>query len=69
MREAGPVRARDDLLQIPFDLHRVFLAGQAQTLGKAADVRVDDDALRMSELGGDDVCGLAGDTRESEEIL
>jgi len=69
VREASPVRARDDSLQVALDLHRVFLAGQTQALGESANVRIDDDPLRMSELGRDDIRGLSGDTRESEEIL
>src|SRR5206468_1611055 len=52
MREDPPPRARDDPLQVALDLHRLLLARQAEALREPPHVRVDDDALRVSELGG-----------------
>jgi len=63
VREDAPVLARHEALEVALDLHRVVLTRQPQTLRQPADVRVDDDALGLAELGGDDVRGLAGDAR------
>src|SRR6266516_4680140 len=69
VRENAPVLARDDRLEVALDLHRVVLLRQPETLREPAHVRVDDDSLRVPELRGDDVGGLAGDTRQAQELL
>ena len=51
MRKPGPVGAWDDVLQVALDLHRVLVAGEPEALREAANVRVDDDALGVAELG------------------
>ena len=50
-----------DPLQVALDLHRVVVSRQAEPLREPPHVRVDDDPLRVPELGGDDVGGLARD--------
>jgi hypothetical protein len=69
VREQPPVGARHDPLEIALDLHRVVVAGEAEALRKAADVRVDHDPLWLAELGCDDVGGLAGDPGKADEVL
>src|SRR4051812_38050561 len=69
VREDAPVLARDEPLDVAFDLHRVVLLRQAEPLRKAADVRVHDDSLRIAELGRDDVRGLARDSGQLDELL
>ena len=69
MREARPIGARHDLLEVAFDPHRVLLTGQAEPLREPPDVRVDDDALRVPELRRDDVRGLARDAGEANQLL
>src|SRR3954454_18561077 len=64
VREDTPVLARDDALEVALDLDGVLLAREAEALREAPDVGVDDDALRLTELGGDDVCGLPRDSRQ-----
>ena len=61
--------ARNEPLEVALDLHRVLLPRQAEPLREAPDVRVDDDPLRLAELGGDDVGGLAGDAGQADELL
>ena len=61
VRNDPPVLARDDPLEVALDLDRVVLPRQAEPLREPADVRVDDDPLRLAELGGDDVGRLARD--------
>ena len=69
VREASPVGTRHDPLQVTLDLHRILLAGEPETLREAPDVRVDDDPLCVTELGCDDVRGLASDAGKLHEIL
>ena len=69
VREARPVRARHDALEVALDLHRIVVSRQPEPLREPAHVRVDDDALRVPELGGDDVRGLARDAGKPHEIL
>jgi hypothetical protein len=52
--------------EVALDLHRVVLPRQAEPLREPADVRVDDDPLRLAELGGDDVRRLARDARQAQ---
>ena len=63
VREAAPVRARHELDQVALDLDRILLPRQPEALREPAHVRVDDDPLRVPELGRDDVRGLARDAR------
>jgi hypothetical protein len=63
VREHAPVLARHEALQVALDLDRVVLSRQAEALGEPADVRVDDDALRLAQLGRDDVRRLPRDAR------
>src|SRR5207253_3181745 len=60
VREATPVLTRDELHQVALDLHRVLVLGQSKPLGEPAYVRVDDDALGVSELRRDDVRRFPG---------
>jgi len=64
-----PVGARHDPRQVALDLHGIVLLCQTEPLREPAHVRVHDDPLRVPELGGDDVCGLAGDARKADELL
>ena len=48
VREARPVRPRHEPHQVALDLHRILLAGEAEPLRQPADVRVDDDPLRVA---------------------
>ena len=59
----APVGARDELDEVALDLDRILLPRQPEPLREAAHVRVDDDALRVAELGRDDVRGLPRDAR------
>ena len=68
MGEARPVRAWHDALQVALDLHGVLVSRQAKSLRKPAHVGIDDDPLRVAELGGDDVGGLARDAGQLHEI-
>src|SRR5205085_2314347 len=69
MRKTGPVLARHESDEIAFDLHRVLLPREAEPLGQPAHVRVDDDPLRIAELGRDDVRRLARDAGQPHELL
>jgi len=69
VREDSPVLARDDALEVALDLYRIVQTRQPQSLRQPADVRVDDDALGLAELGGDDVRGLARDARQPRQLL
>src|SRR5919201_2719789 len=55
VREAAPLLARDELLEVELALHRVVLLRQAEPLREPPHVRVDDDPLRVAELRRDDV--------------
>ena len=66
MREAVPIGARDDLDEVALDLDRILLPGQPEPLREPAHVRVDDDALRVAELGRDDVRRLARDAGQPQ---
>jgi hypothetical protein len=57
------VLPRHEPLEIALDLHRVLLPRQPEPLREPANVGVDDDPLRLAELGRDDVRRLAGDPR------
>ena len=61
-------RARDELHEVALDLHRILLLRQPEPLREPAHVRVDDDALRVAELGRDDVRSLARDAGEPHEL-
>ena len=67
VREASPVVARHELHQVALDLHRILLPREAEPLRQPADVRVDDDALRVAALGRDDVRRLARDARQPQQ--
>ena len=66
VREAGPVGARHEPDEVALDLDRILLPRQPEPLREAADVRVDDDPLRLAELGRDDVRRLARDARQAD---
>jgi len=68
VREDAPVLARDEALQVTLDLDGVFLAREAEALREPPDVRVDDDALSVAELGRDDVRRLARHSREPGQL-
>ena len=68
VREAVPVRARDEPHQVALDLHRILLPRQPEPLREPPHVRVDDDPLRVAELGGDDVRRLARDAGQAHEL-
>ena len=61
--------ARHELHQVALDLHRVLLPRQPEPLREPAHVRVDDDALRVAELGGDDVRRLARHAGQPHELV
>ena len=67
VREARPVAARNDAHEVALDLRRILLPREPQALRKAADVRVDDDALRRAPFRGDDVRGLPADSGKPNE--
>ena len=56
-----PLVAGHEPLQVALDLDRIVLPCETEPLGQPADVGVDDDPLRLAELGGDDVRGLPRD--------
>jgi hypothetical protein len=68
MGEARPVGARHDTLQVTLDPDRILVPCQPESLRKPPYVRVDDDALCVSELGCDDVRGLPGDAGQPDEL-
>src|SRR4051794_33298182 len=63
VREDAPVLARDEALEVALDLDGVLLAREAEALREAADMSVDDHALRLAQLRGDDVRGLPRNSR------
>ncbi len=69
MRKHYPMFLRDKLSEIVLDLLGRFVLGEAEQLGNARDVCVDDnsgrDAKRIAE---DDVRRLAGDAAEREQL-
>src|SRR5581483_11308346 len=69
MREASPVGARHEPDEIALDLDRILLLRQPEPLREPAHMRVDDDPLRLPELGRDDVRRLAGNTRQADQLL
>src|SRR3970040_1799832 len=69
VRGAGPVGPWHKPREVGLDLDGVVGAGRPEPLRETPDVGVDDDALGVAELRGDDVRGLARDTREPHEIL
>src|SRR5215211_285653 len=64
-----PVLLRDETLKVALDLHGIVLASEAEALGEAPDVSVDDDSLRRAPLGSDDVGRLAADAGQAHEIV
>src|SRR5256885_7347627 len=50
-------------------LEKKILLGQAEPLREAPDMRVDDDSLRVAQLGRNDVRGLAGHAGQADELL
>jgi hypothetical protein len=62
VREDAPVLAGDEALEVALDLDRILLLRQPEALRETADVCVDDDALGIPELRGDDVRGFPRDT-------
>src|SRR4029078_10726775 len=69
MRESSPVGTRYDALEVALDLPRILVSRQAEALRQAADMGIDDDALRVPELGGYHVGRLASDPRQPHELL
>ena len=69
MREAPPVLARHQPDQVTLDLDRVLVPRQPQSLRQPPHVRVDDDPLRIAQLGGDDVRGLPRDSGKPNQLL
>jgi hypothetical protein len=61
VREDAPALARDELLEVALDLHRVLALREPEALREAAHMRVDDDALGVAELRSHDVRRLASD--------
>ena len=69
VREARPVLARHELHEVALDLHRILLLREAEPLREPPHVRVDDDPLRLAELGRDDVRRLARDAGQADELV
>src|SRR5581483_2911795 len=69
VREAPPVGARHETDEVALDLHWIFLTREPEPLRQAADVRVDDDALRLPELCRDDIRSLPRDPRQADELF
>src|SRR5207237_2412072 len=72
VRETRPVLARDEPHQVALDLDRVLLLREAEALRETPHMRVDDDPLRVTALGRDDVRRLAcnaGQAKERVEVL
>src|SRR5262249_2700101 len=63
VREAPPIGARHEPDEVALDLDRILLAREPEPLREAPDVRVDDDALRLTDLGRDAGPRLAADAR------
>src|SRR5262249_14605757 len=69
MRKAAPVGARDEPDEVALDLDRILLSREPEPLREAPDVRVDDDPLRLAELGRDHVARLARDARQPDQLF
>src|SRR5947208_1517291 len=69
VREASPVGTWDEAHEIPLDLDRILLAAEAKPLREAPDVRVDHDALRLAELGCNDVGRLPRHARQPDQLF
>ena len=67
--EQAPLLTGDEPHEVALDLHRILLLREAEPLREAAHVRVDDDALRIPELGRDDVRGLARNAGQADQIV
>src|SRR5207237_6630594 len=67
--EQAPVLTGDEPHEVALDLHRILLLREAEPLREAAHVSVDDDALRIPELGRDDVRGLARDAGQADQLV
>src|SRR5436190_203659 len=67
MRKPPPLLARDELREVALDLDRIFLTRQTESLRQPADMRVDDDALRVPAFGRDDVGRLARHARQPQQ--
>src|SRR5438874_4025309 len=65
VREPGPPLARHERHEVPLDLHRILLPGEAEQRGQALHVRVHDDPFVFPEPRPQHhVRGLAADARE-----
>src|SRR5437870_357627 len=69
MREETPFLTRDEPHQVALDLDWIVVLRQAESLREPPDVRIDDDALRIAELRGDDVRRLARNSGQTDEVL
>jgi len=69
VREDAPVLAGNEALEVALDLDRVVLLREAEPLREAPYVRVDDDALRVAELGRDDVRSFARHPGQARELV
>ena len=49
MRDVGPVLARELRHQVPLDLDRICVLGEAKEAGESRHVRIDGDPLRLVE--------------------
>jgi len=63
------VLARDEADEVTLDLHRVVLAGQRKPLREPANVCIDHDSLGLAQLGRHDVCGLARNSGQAEQVV
>ena len=67
--ESRPISAWHDPLEVALDLHRIVVAGEAKPLREPSYVRVDNDSLRVAQLGCDDVSGLTRNARKLDEVF
>ena len=68
MRKPVPVGARHDLDEVALDLDRIVLPRQPEPLRDPPHVGVDDDPLRLPELGSDDVGRLARHAGQPQQL-
>ena len=68
MRKPVPVGGGHELDEVALDLDRVVLARQAKSLRDTTDMRVDHHSLSLTELGGDDVCGLTRHAGQPKQL-
>ena len=69
VREAPPVGARHEPHEIPFDLHGILLPREPEPLRETADVRVDDDSLRLAELRRDHIRRLPRHAGQPDQLF